>query len=72
MERICKTAHEYAGRQRQVGERFDVEPEHVEVLTKIGHIEADDHAAAGASPEPYATRAMTAQRDKRGNQRKAA
>lgn len=41
MERICKIPLEYAGRQRTVGERFDVEPGHVEVLLVLGNIEIE-------------------------------
>ncbi|HWJ40171.1 MAG TPA: hypothetical protein VNT29_03535 [Candidatus Limnocylindrales bacterium] len=41
-ERICKVAHQYAGRDLQVGDRFDVEPEHIEIQLRLGRIEPEE------------------------------
>ncbi len=50
-ERKCLVPFEYAGRKRQVGEVFVVEPDDVVLLSTLGWIEAD---------EGYKTRAMSA------------
>lgn len=38
-ERVCKVAHWYGGRDRVVGERFPVEPQHVVLELALGRIE---------------------------------
>lgn len=35
-EMIATLAHEYGGRFRAVGERFEVEPAHVRIMTLLG------------------------------------
>jgi hypothetical protein len=68
---------EYAGRQIKVGEAFDVEPIHVQLLSMLGRIDPKEASyeardiRAGNAPE-YSTRAMTAARPKRAYNRKAA
>lgn len=68
-KRIAKVAQEYAGRQVQVGEGFDVEPQDVVLLLTIGRIEPQDgdvlpgfmqRDMACDTPQGYATRVMTA------------
>jgi hypothetical protein len=82
-ERICKSPHEYAGRQVEVGQRFHVEPADVELMLAMGRIEREEgDKAPGYVPRDmaagwaggYATREMVAQpRPKRATlQRKAA
>lgn len=69
MIRICKVPHEYAGRQVEVGERFDVEPAHVELAVALGRVERepDDivpgyvtRDMAANWPNAYSPRAMSA------------
>lgn len=38
-ERTCRTAFQYAGSDLAVGDRFNVEDQHVDLLLKTGHIE---------------------------------
>ena len=38
-ERICKLAHNYGGRHRHVGDAFEVEQRHVEIMLRLGRIE---------------------------------
>jgi hypothetical protein len=81
MERICKMAHEYAGRQVEVGDRFEVEPGDVALMLAMGRIQREEgdevpaHVArdlASTWPDCYNTRAMTAARgSKRAYNRKA-
>lgn len=40
VKRISRGVFEYGGRQRQVGDRFEVELAHVPVMLAMGHIEA--------------------------------
>jgi hypothetical protein len=76
-ERTCKVALQYAGRDVDVGERFDVEPKDVELLLTIGWIEPEDgeagyvtaHMEAEDSSE-YRTRDMQAVKRKPGRPRK--
>lgn len=71
-ERIAKVSTEYAGRRLAVGERFEVEPNHVDILLAVGHIEpvrgepgyvGSDLTADGAAG--YQTRDMRAQSPRR-------
>lgn len=39
VERVCRIKHYYDGRLIDVGDRFNVEPEHVNVLFLLGRIE---------------------------------
>lgn len=39
IERISKIAHQYAGRELAVGDRFKVEPQDVNLLLALGRIE---------------------------------
>lgn len=79
-ERICAIAHEYAGRQVKVGDRFEVEPGDVELMLATGRVqrESDDRVPGYVSrdmaanwPHGYQTAAMTA-RGKRTTLRKVA
>lgn len=56
-EMISKALHEYGGRQRAIGERFQVEPRHVTLLIKLGRAEVVDETTEG---DQYRTRDMTA------------
>jgi hypothetical protein len=68
---------EYADRRIKVGEAFDVEPIHVQLLSMLGRIDPQEGSyeardiRAGNAPA-YSTRAMTAARPKRAYNRKAA
>lgn len=42
MERIAKTAHEYAGRDLKPGDRFEVEAPHVPLLLALERIEPEE------------------------------
>ena len=66
-ERTCKTTHEYAGRQVDVGQRFHVEPADVDLMVAMGRIEKEEgdkvpdhvaHSQAAAWPQ-YENRAMS-------------
>jgi hypothetical protein len=69
-KRIAKVAQEYAGRDLQPGDPFDVEPQHVELLLLLDRIEPEEgepgyvarDMTAGA-PEGYRTRDMEKQDD---------
>ncbi len=78
-ERIAKVAQEYGQRRIKVGELFQVEPQHVDVLLRVGHIEPEEGelgyvvrdlnpGAAGV----YQTRDMATERTKRPYRRKGA
>jgi hypothetical protein len=77
--RKSKVEHEYPlGVMRKVGEKFDVEQQHVEILLKLGRIEDEKieadielPAVQAVQPENYPTRDMSA-RKKRPYHRKAA
>lgn len=70
--RTARVATEYAGRRLAVGDRFEVEPNHVGILLAVGHIEpvrgepgymARDMTAD--APSGYQTRDMQAQPPRR-------
>lgn len=71
-ERTAKVATEYAGRKLAVGDRFEVEPNHVGILLAVGHIEPENgepgyvarDLSAGES-SGYMTRDMQAQSQRR-------
>ena len=67
--RISKDRHEYAGRWIEVGEEFDCEPQHVELMLVLGRIEPKEgergHASkelAADGPGSYLTRDMQPKR----------
>lgn len=62
---IATNQHVYAGRILRPGEEFDVEPQHVKVLTLVGFAERKPDPVPQEEPT-YGTRAMTARRTRRG------
>lgn len=79
--RQAKVAQEYAGRQVQVGDKFDVDEQDVVVLLTTGLITAETTDAtpgymtrsmADAAGVPYTHRAMIAKGSKRRTETKAA
>ena len=73
-ERLCKVPHTYAGRQIEVGQRFEVDPADVELMLAMGRIEREDgdkvpahvNARDAATwPNTYTTRDMSAARPAR-------
>lgn len=80
--RVAKVAQEYAGRQVDVGETFDVDQQDLELLIAIGRVEREDGDAVpgfvkrdvvATTPANYNTRDMVAQPlGKRQHQRKGA
>lgn len=81
-ERICKTPHEYAGRQVEAGQKFHVEQADVALMVATGRVEREEGDAvpgyvsrdmSAGWPGNYKTAAITAApRRKGGNQRRAA
>ena len=68
-EMTSKVAHHYAGRNVNIGERFEVEPEHVAILLAMGRAEAVSSqtgevagrkVVAASQPGPYRRRDMAA------------
>jgi len=62
---ISKNQHVYAGRILQPGDEFDVEPQHVHLMTVLGRAERKPDPVPQEEPT-YGTRAMTARRTRRG------
>ena len=63
-EMTSKVAHHYAGRNVNIGERFEVEPEHVAILLAMGRAEAvssqTGEVAVVPQPGTYHRRDMAA------------
>lgn len=77
-ERIARVAQEYADRRVDVGQPFDVEQVHIDILLRLGRIEplAGEfgyvaHDIQATKPAQYHTRDMNAERTKRPHNRKA-
>jgi len=78
MQRTCKTAHWYGGKERTPGEKFDVDPQDLELEVVSGRVEREPGDKAPgwmprdmAAQQGYMTRDMTAQ-PKRAYNRRAA
>ncbi|MBI4291313.1 MAG: hypothetical protein HY661_07540 [Betaproteobacteria bacterium] len=69
-ERISKAHHEYAGRQLHPGDRFNVEPQDLELLLLLQRIEPEEpdeyqtRDMAAAPPAAYRTRDMSPRKRK--------
>jgi len=70
-DRIAKEAQEYNARPVAVGEKFHVEPEHVDLLLLLGRIEREDGDAAVESTSVSAPQVTRSNRGNRSSSRAA-